>query len=165
MQIRDTPHAIAGGLAIGVFFGMTPLIGLKTALALVVAWLTRCSKISAVIAVTLHDVLIPIAPIIFRWQYNIGFWLLSSPHHLPKRFRFEEFHIDAFLHWRTLKILWPTLVGSLVLAIPLGFITYFIALRVIEQAHVRRDAREREQAEKEAEKARLEARGSEEEVD
>ncbi|MGC3990291.1 MAG: DUF2062 domain-containing protein [Chthoniobacteraceae bacterium] len=68
MQIRDTPHAIAGGLAIGVFFGMTPLIGLKTALALVFAWFTRCSKISAVIAVTLHDVLIPIAPIIFRWQ-------------------------------------------------------------------------------------------------
>ncbi|MGC3990292.1 MAG: DUF2062 domain-containing protein [Chthoniobacteraceae bacterium] len=84
---------------------------------------------------------------------------------MPKRFRFEEFHIDAFLHWRTLKILWPTLIGSLVLAVPLGFITYFIALRIIQQAHARRDAREREQAANEAAKAQLAIRAAEEEVE
>jgi uncharacterized protein (DUF2062 family) len=32
LAIRDTPEAIAGGVAIGIFFGFTPLFGLKTAL-------------------------------------------------------------------------------------------------------------------------------------
>ena len=34
LAIRDTPNAIAGGIAIGFFFGFTPFIGLKTLLAL-----------------------------------------------------------------------------------------------------------------------------------
>jgi uncharacterized protein (DUF2062 family) len=142
LQIRDSPHAIAGGLALGAFFGMTPLIGLKTGLALLTAWLTRCSKIAAVIAVTLHDVLIPIAPIVFRWQYIIGYWLLSHPHRLPKKIHFEEFHLDAFMHWRALRILWPTLVGSLVLAVPIAIVTYFVALRIVERAQARHAAHE-----------------------
>ena len=34
LAIRDTPEAIAGGVAIGIFFGFTPLFGLKTALTI-----------------------------------------------------------------------------------------------------------------------------------
>jgi len=34
LAIRDTPEAIAGGVAIGIFFGFTPLFGLKTLLAI-----------------------------------------------------------------------------------------------------------------------------------
>ena len=41
LAIRDTPEAIAGGVTIGVFFGFMPLFGMKTALALFFAWLTR----------------------------------------------------------------------------------------------------------------------------
>ena len=33
LAIRDTPNAIAGGVAIGIFFGFTPLVGLKTLLS------------------------------------------------------------------------------------------------------------------------------------
>jgi uncharacterized protein (DUF2062 family) len=29
VTLRDTPHAIAGGVAIGVFIGFTPLFGSK----------------------------------------------------------------------------------------------------------------------------------------
>src|SRR5881409_2973801 len=77
LAIRDTPNAIAGGVAIGIFFGFTPLVGLKTLLSIFVAWLTRCNILAAAIAVTLHDVALPFMPVLFRWEYNIGYWLLS----------------------------------------------------------------------------------------
>src|SRR2546426_6703842 len=92
LAIRDTPNAIAGGVAIGIFFGFTPLVGLKTLLSIFVAWLTRCNILAAAIAVTLHDVALPFMPVLFRWEYNIGYWLLSDPHHWPDRLR--------DLHWR-----------------------------------------------------------------
>src|ERR1044071_4974434 len=92
LAIRDTPNAIAGGVAIGIFFGFTPLLGLKTLLSIFFAWLTRSNIIAAVIAVTLHDVALPFMPVLFRWEYNIGYWLLSDPHQWPERLR--------DLHWR-----------------------------------------------------------------
>jgi len=45
LAIRDTPEAIAGGVAIGLFFGFTPLFGLKTVCAIFFAWLTRSNII------------------------------------------------------------------------------------------------------------------------
>jgi uncharacterized protein len=38
MTIADTPHSIAFGSAIGIFFGFTPLYPLKTLLSIAVAW-------------------------------------------------------------------------------------------------------------------------------
>src|SRR5438874_9204416 len=85
LQIQDRPHAIAGGLAIGVLIGFTPLLGLKTALALLFAWLFGCSKLAAVIGVTVHDIFLVVWPLILRWQYVIGFWVLH--HRLPPKFK------------------------------------------------------------------------------
>jgi len=50
LALRDTPNAIAGGVAIGVFFGFIPVVGLKTLCAMFVAWLTRSNILAAVIA-------------------------------------------------------------------------------------------------------------------
>src|SRR5262249_357064 len=65
MAIADTPHSIALGSAIGVFFGFTPLYPLKTLLSIGVAWICRCNKVAAAIAVTLHDVVIWAMPAIY----------------------------------------------------------------------------------------------------
>src|ERR1035438_8746530 len=79
LAIRDTPEAIAGGVAIGIFFGFTPLFGLKTALTILFAWLTRCNIIAAVIERAAHDVILPLMPVIFRWEYEVGYLLLRHP--------------------------------------------------------------------------------------
>jgi uncharacterized protein (DUF2062 family) len=131
MQIRDTPHAVAGGLAIGLFIGFTPLLFLKTALGLLVAWLTRCSKLAAVIGVTTHDLLWPVWWIILRWQYLIGYWVLN--HRLPPKLKDVAKHINLHnvFDWKTLKILWPTFIGSVVMALPLSLLCYFIALKIV----------------------------------
>src|SRR5436305_7338452 len=78
LAIRDTPVAIAGGVAIGIFFGFTPLFGLKTLSAMFFAWLTRSNILAAVIAGTLHDVILPFMPVIYLVEYKMGFWLLNQ---------------------------------------------------------------------------------------
>jgi len=125
-QIRDAPQAVAGGVAFGMFWGFTPLFGFKTLLSVLFAWTFRCSKISAAIAVFFPDILTPMLPIIFRWEYDFGFWLLSHPHHFPKRLTTEDEHLKYWLHLRTLEILWPIFVGSLLLAVPSALISYWI---------------------------------------
>ena len=141
MQIRDTPHAIAGGVAIGLLFGFTPLFGFKTVIAVLVAWLFRCSKLSAALAVTFHDILLPIWPVVLRWQFQIGYFLLSHPHSLPPKFSAKHFDAEHFYHyfsWKTLKVLWPTLIGSVILAAPLSLISYFLMLEIVKRSQAKR---------------------------
>src|SRR3954453_10018113 len=77
MTIADTPHSIALGSAIGIFFGFSPLYPLKTLLSIVVAWISRCNKVAAAIAVTLHDVLIWVMPAVYVAEYQFGCWILN----------------------------------------------------------------------------------------
>ena len=81
MAIADTPHSIALGSAIGVFFGFTPLYPLKTLLSIAVAWVCRCNKIAAAIAVTVHDVMIWAMPALYLAEYQFGCWILNRPAH------------------------------------------------------------------------------------
>src|SRR5712664_1067007 len=73
LAIRDTPQAIAGGVAIGIFFAFTPFFGLKEVLTILFAWLTRSNIIAAVLAVTAHNIILPVMPVIFRWEYDMGY--------------------------------------------------------------------------------------------
>src|SRR2546426_1832323 len=84
MTIADTPHSIALGSAIGIFFGFTPLYPLKTLLSNAVAWIFRCNKIAAAIAVPLHDVIIFAMPAVYFPEYKLGCWTLgrTPPHHI-----------------------------------------------------------------------------------
>ena len=95
MTIADTPHSIALGSAIGIFFGFTPLYPLKTLLSIAVAWIFRCNKIAAAIAVTLHDVLIWAMPAIYVAEYQFGCWSLHRP--VAQRVHFRQFRF-ARLH-------------------------------------------------------------------
>lgn len=132
-QIRDAPHAVAGGVAAGIFWGFTPLTGFKTLLAIFFAWAFRCSKLSAVIAVSLHDILTPVWPIFLRWEYDLGVWVLSSPHHFPRKLHVEDAYMQGWFRLKTLEILWPMFVGSLFFALPCALISYWIVERSLER--------------------------------
>jgi len=141
LELRDTPHAVAGGAAIGAFFGFTPLFGVKTLLSLVTAWFARCSKIAAVIAVTLHDVVTPFWPVILRIEYDIGFWLLSHPHHMPSKLELHHVKLgqmlQSMLHWAVfVKVGLPLLIGSLVVAIPSAIVAYVLVYAILRKRHV-----------------------------
>jgi uncharacterized protein len=135
MAIADTPHSIALGSAIGIFFGFTPLWSIKTLLSIAVAWICRCNKIAAAIAVTLHDVLIFVMPAIYFAEYKIGCWTLQRPAPAD-RVRFH-FGLHDYLHWDIFsRVVWPAMVGSLFLALPSAVVVYFIMRMLISRGRV-----------------------------
>ena len=125
MSIADTPHSIALGSAIGIFFGFTPLWSLKTLLSIATAWASRCNKIAAAIAVTLHDVLIFAMPPIYFAEYKIGCWILHRP--VPRHRVRLHLSLYDYLNWDVfLRVIWPALVGSVLFALPSAIIVYFL---------------------------------------
>jgi uncharacterized protein (DUF2062 family) len=133
MAIADTPHSIALGSAIGIFFGFTPLYTLKTILSIATAWICRCNKVAAAIAVTVHDVAIFVMPAIYFAEYKLGCWTLHRP--APKRTPFAHFGFGDYFHWHFfLRVIWPALVGSLFLAIPSAIAVYVLMRLLIVKA-------------------------------
>ena len=131
-HIKDTPHAVALGVAVGAFCGFLPLVGLKTLLALGVTRLLRGSLLAAAFAVTLHDVLLPIAPFLMRWEYDLGYWIMSHPHALPPHLHLHQHSAADWLHWSTfLTVGRPLLVGSIVCAAPLAVVIYYVTLWLV----------------------------------
>src|SRR5437763_3510237 len=124
MTLPDTPHAIALGSAIGMFFGFSPLFGMKTILAFLITWAFKANKTAAVIFVQLHDLLLPLMPAMFLWQYKLGMWALY--HRLPQRPGFRRVSLSDFMEWTTfLTVGRPLLVGSLFFAGPAALLVYF----------------------------------------
>jgi uncharacterized protein len=137
LAIADTPHSIALGSAIGIFFGFTPLYPLKTLFSIVVAWICRCNKVAAAIAVNLHDVLIWIMPAIYVAEYQFGCWILKRP--VAQRVHFRQFRLHDYVHWHVFsRVIWPTFwpafIGSLFLAVPSALIVYFVMRLLISRA-------------------------------
>lgn len=161
-QLQDPPHAIAGGVAIGIFIGfMPPLLPAKTLLAIGLAWLFRSSKVSAAIAVTGHDILLPVWPVILRWEYLIGYWLLH--HRMPlKDAHHRKLDLVHLLNWRSWsewvhdrmnlqffeRVTGPMLIGWIIIGIPCAAICYKLTLDIILRT---RAALERKRAQKEFE--------------
>ena len=125
MDSEDGPHAVALGTAVGMFFGFTPLFGLKTLLALGVTWLARGSKVAALVGVALHDVALPFMPVLLRWEYDIGYWLMSHPHVFPEKMHAHHLKLAEWFNWSTfLTVGRPLLVGSVIVSTPIALITY-----------------------------------------
>jgi len=136
LAIRDTPEAIAGGVAIGIFFGFTPLFGLKTLGAIFFAWLTRSNIIAAVLAGTLHDLILPVMPAVFIWEYKLGFWIQNQewPRHIPR----VHLAVHEWRDWTrilTSEVGKPMLLGSLTIALPIAVISYFVIKPIVARHH------------------------------
>jgi uncharacterized protein (DUF2062 family) len=51
LKVNDSPHKIAISFAIGIFIGMSPILGLHTVLGLAAAWVFRLNKFVTIIGV------------------------------------------------------------------------------------------------------------------
>jgi len=138
LAIRDTPEAIAGGVAIGMFFAFTPFFGLKELLTIFFAWLIRANIIAAVLAVTAHNIILPLMPVIYRGEYKIGYWLLSQPHHWPPPLSKAPWEAHTWRSWATIyKIGTDLLLGSLICTVPFSVFSYFVT-RALVSRHQRK---------------------------
>ena len=132
IAIKAPPESVALGFALGVFLGFTPFFGLKTLLALLLAWLLRSNKLAAFLGVTLHDVLLPFMPALLRLEYQLGYWSLNRPHHFAPKMHLRHEHLHVPLHWtEVFASAKPLLVGSIIVGLPLAFASYFIVRAVL----------------------------------
>lgn len=139
--LHDTPHSIAGGIALGIFFGFTPLFGFKTLLAMLLAWCFRCSYVAAVIAVNLHDVTLPLMPFLLRMEYGIGYFLLNNPHVWPPKINPKQLHFGTLVHWSWfINVGWPMLLGSVLVAGPVAIASFFAAVPLLQRYQAHREA-------------------------
>jgi len=139
LAIRDTPLAIAGGVGIGIFFGFLPLFGLKTISAIFFAWLTRSNIVAAAIACALHDVVFPLMPVVYLWEYDAGYYLLN--HEWPHLTKLVwEGH--PWRDWRTFFTVGkPLLLGSCVCAAPPAIVSFFVSHIVVARYQRRKQSR------------------------
>ncbi len=124
VRLRAEPDAIARGMALGLFVGMTPTFGIQMFLALFFAFLFRQNKIAALIGVWITNPFT--APFIYGLEYEVGRIFLSMPRpHAPLQFTLEAL---TELGWQFAA---PLSLGSLVLGIPFSLIGYALTLRFI----------------------------------
>jgi len=141
INLHDTPHSIAGGVAIGMFIGFTPLFGLKTLLCLGLACLLRCNPIAAVVAVSLHDIVTPIWPVLLKIEYDIGTFILTRLHHAPPAIELHHLHFGEIMKWTTFfKVGLPLLIGSIFLSTPAAVLSYIGMLKFLQFREKRRAA-------------------------
>ncbi len=147
LQLKDTPHSIALGTAIGIFIGLTPTFGIQMLLVIAVACLTqpffRFNRFAALVAVYISN---PFTMIPIYWMnYRIGAIFTRT------EITWSEF-VDLFQYssytewWSTFSNVFytlgtPLIVGSLLVATFLSLPTYPLMLRLADRVQARRAAR------------------------
>ncbi len=76
-RLQGSPHALALGVAIGTFIGITPTIPLHTALIVPITLLTRSSTIAGVLAAGVVSNPLTFAPQ-YYFSWRVGDWLLPG---------------------------------------------------------------------------------------
>jgi uncharacterized protein (DUF2062 family) len=124
LKIRGHPREISLGFALGLFVGMTPFMGLHTAIGVLLAALFKWNKISAALAVWISNPFT--APFIYWMTYLVGARVLDyqNSYALP-----AHFDLDALLYIvrSAPEIIGVLVVGGIVTGIPLSVAGYFLA--------------------------------------
>ncbi len=123
VAIRGTPREIALGLALGVFVGMTPFMGVHTATAVLLAVVFGWSKLSAAVGVQISNV--ATAPFVYWFTYQVGksFHTAKVPFRLPSEFSFAGL-MDMLS--QTPEMIWILTIGGFLVGLPLAFVTYWV---------------------------------------
>jgi uncharacterized protein (DUF2062 family) len=130
LKIRGNPHEIGLGFALGLFIGMTPVMGLHMIIAVPTAALLKWNKISAGIGVWITNAVT--APFIYGLTYLVGARLIG----IQKNFGFSYQEGLSGLYKLMLKapeIVWAMTVGGIVLGLPLALGGYYFAYSVVHR--------------------------------
>lgn len=134
-KVKDTPHRIALAFAVGVFMGISPLLGLHYIGAFILAWFFRLNKLVAMVGVSVNNpwTIVPISTFCV-W---FGAKLVGIKQILPEidwhnvtlmNIMSKLSDVDNFIY--IIKELMPLIisffVGSFVICTVTAVISYFI---------------------------------------
>lgn len=152
LHLNDAPWKIALGLAIGVFISCSPFYGLHTVMAVLAAFLLRLNKAATVTGAWLN---LPwFAPFVYGLSLKVGEFILSGGSGLEAMRGRGLLELAALIRpllsldkleegfLASSKLLFlvfaPLLVGTTVIGLLAGVLTYFLALEAVRE--VRRPA-------------------------
>ena len=130
LKIRGRPREIALGMALGLFIGMTPVMGLHLIIAVPMAALFKWNKISAGIGVWITNAIT--APFIYSITYLVGAGLMG----VEKPLKMNPEQGLGGLYKMLLKapeIFWAMAIGGIVLGIPLAVAGYYFSYSVVHK--------------------------------
>ena len=132
-RLREDPHELALGMALGIFVGMLPIIPLHTVVAVALALAFRASKITAAVGVWICNP-ITIYPV-YKYAYDLGSLILGFDRNAKTLSPvIETIRNEEFLHMITAilstggKVAAAFLMGGLTLGIISAVPSYFIFL-------------------------------------
>jgi len=128
LHVDDTPHRIALGVAIGMFWAWTPTVGVQMALTVATAFVFRANKLVGLPWVWISNpaTMLPM----YYGNYRLGRLLLGGGWPALQLRRVLEtpgwFRKFWTLMEETLQVAWPLWLGSVLVAVAFAVPTYFL---------------------------------------
>jgi uncharacterized protein (DUF2062 family) len=130
VKTKDTPHNIALGFAIGIFYGLFPLAGVI--FTLMTAMIFRANKIAAIIGVFVTNTWM--SAILALPSVKLGAKIFGLNWQIAwqdiRRYLFMA-DIKDVINVLSGDVLLPTLVGFLIIALGIAAVGYFVSLFII----------------------------------
>jgi hypothetical protein len=140
LRIRGTPRALALGTALGVFVGMSPLLGFHTLIAVCAAALFKANKITAAVGVWISNPFT--VALIYPLTYRVGGVLFGDPGgKISSLFSNEGGAIALFS--RAPRLFWRMTAGGFFLGVPLSICVYCVSRVLVERYRKRRDEKKK----------------------
>jgi len=134
--VKDSPRKIAISFGIGVFIGMSPVLGLHTVLAILIAWIFRLNKFVTLVGVYITNpwTIVPI----YTGATWLGAKMLGIKHILPE---IDWNNIGLMELIRDLEpILPPFVFGTLFVGTVSGVLGYIVTYHsVVRQRRLGKD--------------------------
>lgn len=129
LSIKDTPHRLSLAFAIGVFIGMSPFIGVHTALGFLVAYIFRINKLATIIGVYITNpwTIVPI----YTFSTFIGARCLGMNRILPP-IDWHKVTFSSLLNELS-PLLMPFLVGTMLVGTVSSIASYIIIYHVVKK--------------------------------
>ena len=123
-RIRDFPEAVAIGLAWGASVSMTPMLGLHLITCYLGTWMMRGNMVAATVGTVVGNTWT--FPFIFYLDYKVGTLFFFKP--------LDDFNLNiVFFVDNFEKLFFPTLLGSIPIAIITWFITYIVSKKLLNK--------------------------------
>lgn len=123
VRIDNSPERVAKGLAVGIFYGCTPFLGVHMLASFATAALIHGNKILAMIATWIMNPL-TIVPLVYL-DFRVGKYLLKSS--LEAEFSKENLTSMMSMMEMGWDFFWILSAGGIVVGCICSFLTYFIS--------------------------------------
>jgi len=127
MRVNDTPHHIALGFAIGIFYGLMPFVGVI--FTIVTAMIFKANKAAALIGCFVTNTWMSAALILPSVRLGAKLFGLNWEYVWRDMLKYLKMPgIKATINSLSGDVIIPSLVGFIIIALSMSVLSYFIGL-------------------------------------